>query len=228
MKSRVWWPRACLYRCYPGRGGSVWGEGGCGPSRPSTEWKGAGRDGEGSQERRVTPSTQWSRSQERLWAGLAGAGPRLALHMWPESQGRAPESCLLGSGRENVPASSPRAASQVGANVAFLRSTQRDTSTRQVTLEVSSALSCSSRGRGFGHLCSSACRPSRGAGWGLRSRWAALPLGVAREAATHLRRTARLSSSPVEPPRPCRPSLTSLCEERSRPSSALSETEGEA
>ena len=68
----------------------------------------------------------------------------------------------------------------------------------------------------------------RGAGWGLRSGWAALPLGVAREAATHLRRTARLSSSPVEPPRPCRPSLTSLCEDRSRPSSALSETEGEA
>lgn len=69
---------------------------------------------------------------------------------------------------------------------------------------------------------------SGGGVWGAEIWVGRAPPRSGQEAATHLRRTARLSSSPVEPPRPCRPSLTSLCEERSRPSSALSETEGEA
>lgn len=124
-----------------------------------------------------------------------------------------------------------------GANVAFLRETQSSLGFR--CRHALNAHVCSMPAH-CAHVCrphAASCAPTSwlwGRGWHfsptsarlcsdcpgqrLRSRWAPLSyLDQSRSAApTHLLKMARLSSSsPVELLRPCRPSLISLCREKS-------------
>lgn len=112
--------------------------------------------------------------------------------------------------------------------MAFPRNTQKDTSTRQVTLEVSCA--CAAPGAGVQPYPALGCaNPSGGGMSGLRSGWGRVPSEWPGGSHPPPPQDGQaLFVPPVEPPRPCRPS-GHLTLRREKPAKQrTSETEGEA